>query len=51
MCDWEERDYAEYLLWVEAARAQVPIRLRELAAEPEISRRVPEPDRLVESEA
>ena len=25
MCDWEEKEYAEYLLWQEAARAKVRV--------------------------
>ena len=24
MCDWDEADYAEYLLWVRAAQATAP---------------------------
>jgi hypothetical protein len=27
MCDWEESEYAEYLLWLEAAEARARARL------------------------
>jgi len=28
MCDWEAGEYAEYLLWVEAAKARARVRAR-----------------------
>ncbi len=28
MCDWDEKEYAEYLLWVEAASPKTRVRAR-----------------------
>jgi len=33
MCDWEEEEYAEYLLWAEAARAGVRVRSNSSSSE------------------
>jgi len=51
MCDWDEQEYAEYLLWVEAERATVRLRRRLPSSTPELSVVIRETERPLAIEA
>jgi hypothetical protein len=50
MCDWDEREYAEYLLWVEAETAKVRLRRHVPSTPPEVSDVILESEQLLATE-
>ena len=51
MCDWEEQEYAEYLLWAEAARARAKAAVRPASREKAPAGEIVAPRMTIETEA